>query len=137
MVDTNKGPGADPNKPGEMPRGEALAQEMVAQLAVFNHNFAMQLQMNEKLYKQGQKLIKLQDELCGRLEVMDYACEIMAGWKKEGKIKMGIAEFAEAVEIASVEIMGDDEGEPEEQEEEEEELEEEDEDPPAPRFGRR
>jgi len=81
-----------------------IALEMLNQLTRQN----MLLEAKIKIDEQQLTLI---DELNGRLEVITRACQIVGDMKAEGKIKIGFAEFAEAVNEADEEIMGEDEEE--------------------------
>jgi hypothetical protein len=87
-------------------RAEQLAVSMVQQMSQFNENMAVMLET-----QRGQ--LALLDELNGRLETLTEACKILAEQKAEGKVKITILDFAEAMAQADEEVMG--EGEEEEE----------------------
>jgi len=99
----------EPNQPHpENPplRGEQLALEMVQQLAALNQNMAARIELEKSQ-------LALIDELNGRLETLTRACEIMGDKIADGKPKITIADFAEAMTQADEEIMGEEEEEDE------------------------
>ena len=100
-------PKPHPEQPQMTPN--EMAMEMVNQLTTLNVQIAAQIKLQEQQ-------LALTDELNGRLEVISRACELVSEMKAEGKIKIGFAEFAEAVAEADREIMGDDEEEEDEDE---------------------
>lgn len=99
MNEPNRKPHPE-NQPPLTPQDIAL--EMLNQLTRQNSLLEAKIKLDEQQ-------LELIDELNGRLETVTRACQIVADMKEEGKIKIGFAEFAQAMAEADEEIMGEDE----------------------------
>lgn len=88
--------------PGEKPKPEDIALDMVTNLMLLNAKLAG-AEPNVLTEVHG-----LLDTLCGHFDVVHLAMGKIADLKAEGKIKIGIAEFAQAWSDAADEILPED-----------------------------